>query len=129
MSSGLLSMGDAGEVDHVVPTLGVGILGYAFMGKAHTNAYNKLDYIYTPPPAHASLVAIGGSDATKVAAAAQRYGYAKAVTDWHALIDDPDIQVFDNSAPNLTHYESCIAAAQAGKHVICEKPLGLNAQE
>src|SRR5215472_19037647 len=93
MSSGLLSMGDAGGVERAVPTLGVGMLGYAFMGKAHTNAYKKLDYIYTPPPAHASLVAIGGSDATKVAAAARRYGYAKAVTDWRAIIDDPDIQV------------------------------------
>jgi predicted dehydrogenase len=129
MSSGLLSMGNAGADDRDIPTLGVGMLGYAFMGKAHTNAYKTMDYIYTPPPAHASLVAIGGSDAAKVAAAARRYGYAKAVTDWHAMIDDPDIQVFDNSAPNVLHYETCIAAAKAGKHIICEKPLGMNAQE
>src|SRR5215469_14385317 len=91
MSSGLLSMGDAGGVERAVPTLGVGMLGYAFMGKAHTNAFKKLDYIYTPPPAHVRLVAIAGRNQESVEAAAQRYGYEKAVTDWHALVDDPDI--------------------------------------
>src|SRR5579875_733582 len=107
-----------------IPTLGVGMLGYAFMGKAHTNAYKTLDYIYTPPPAHARLVAIAGRDTAQVEAAARRYGYEKAVTDWHALIADPEIQVFDDGAPNSLHAEPSIAALQAGKHVICEKPIG-----
>jgi predicted dehydrogenase len=126
---GFVTMGEAGKPTGDVPTLGVGMLGYAFMGKAHTNAYKKLNYIYTPPPAYAKLVAIAGRNKERVEAAAQRYGYEKAVTDWHDLLSDPAIQVFDNSAPNNLHAEPTIAAAQAGKHVICEKPLGRDAAE
>jgi predicted dehydrogenase len=112
-----------------IPTLGIGVLGYAFMGKAHSNAFKTLDYIYTPPPAHPSLVAIGGRDAEQVAAAAQRYGYARGVTDWHEIVADPAVQIFDNCAPNRLHFEPTMAAIQAGKHVLCEKPLGMDAAE
>ncbi len=126
---GFVTMGEAGTNVGNIPTLGIGMLGYAFMGKAHTNAYKTLDYIYTPPPAHARLVALGGRDQARVEAAARRYGYEKAVTDWRTLVNDPDIQVFDNGAPNDLHAEPCIAAVQAGKHVICEKPLGRTAAE
>ena len=117
------------ESNSDVPTLGVGMLGYAFMGKAHTNAYKTMDYIYMPPPAHARLVAIAGRNREQVEAAARRYGYQKALTDWHELVSDPEVQVFDNSAPNYLHAEPTIAAARAGKHVICEKPLGKDAAE
>lgn len=126
---GFLTMGEGGQAAGEAPTLGVGMLGYAFMGKAHTNAYKKLDYIYTPPPARARLVAIAGSNRERVEAAARRYGYEKAVTDWRALVDDPAVQVLDNGAPNHLHAEPCIAAARAGKHIICEKPLGRSAAE
>lgn len=126
---GFVTMGDIKKTVGDVPTLGVGMLGYAFMGKAHTNGYKKLNYIYTPPPAYARLVAIAGRDKERVEAASARFGYEKAVTDWHELLSDPNIQVFDNSAPNNLHAEPSIAAAQAGKHVICEKPLGRNAAE
>ncbi len=112
-----------------IPTLGIGVLGYAFMGKAHSNAFKTLDYIYTPPPAHPALVAIGGRDAAQVSAAAQRYGYARGVTDWHEIVEDPAIQVFDNCAPNKLHFEPTLAAIRAGKHVLCEKPLGMDAAE
>ncbi len=125
----LAGMGGGDSSTGKVRTLGVGMLGYAFMGKAHTNGYKTLDYIYTPPPAHPRLVAIAGRNQERVAEAARRYGYEKAVTDWHALVDDPDIQVFDDGAPNYLHAEPCIAALRAGKHVICEKPLGRNAEE
>ncbi len=127
--SGFVTMGEAAQPGGEAPTLGVGMLGYAFMGKAHTNAYKTLDYIYTPPPARARLVAIAGRDRPRVEAAAARYGYQKAVTDWRELVSDPEIQVFDNGAPNNLHAEPCIAAARAGKHVICEKPLGRTAAE
>ncbi len=126
---GFVTMGEAGAPAGEVPTLGVGMLGYAFMGKAHTNGYKKLNYIYTPPPARARLVAIAGRNEAAVQAAADRYGYEKAVSDWRALIEDPEIQVFDNGGPNNLHAEPCIAAAQAGKHIICEKPLARTGAE
>lgn len=126
---GFVTMGDLGKPAGEIPTLGVGMLGYAFMGKAHSNAYKKLNYIYTPPPAYARLVAIAGRDKERVEFAAHRYGYEKAATDWRELISDASIQVFDNSAPNNVHAEPCIAAAQAGKHVLCEKPLGRSGAE
>ncbi len=122
-------MADTRTRNGEIPTLGVGILGYAFMGKAHSNAFKTLDYIYTPPPAHPSLVAIGGSNQQQVEAAALRYGYARGVTDWRDIVGDPTVQVFDNCAPNILHFEPTMSAIQAGKHVLCEKPLGMNAGE
>jgi predicted dehydrogenase len=111
------------------PTLGIGILGYAFMGKAHSNAFKKLPYMMYPPVAIPRLVGIAGRNVEAVKEAAKRYGYEKAYTDWRDMIADPDIQVFDNGGPNDAHAEPCIAAAQAGKHVFCEKPLARTAEE
>ena len=106
------------------PEIGVGMLGYAFMGKAHANGYKKLSYMAWPPPLQPRLVSIAGRDEAAVAEAAERYGFDRYVTDWHELVADPDVQLFDNSGPNNLHAEPTIAAAEAGKHVFCEKPLG-----
>src|SRR4051794_15887812 len=114
---------------HPVSEVGVGLLGYAFMGRAHSHAFKTLAYMLDPAPALPRLIAIAGRDQDAVNAAARRYGYVDAYTDWHQLIDDPRIQVFDNSGPNDVHAEPSISAARAGKHVICEKPLGRNAAE
>jgi predicted dehydrogenase len=111
------------------PELGVGMIGYAFMGKAHTNAMKKLPYMMYPPVAIPKLVAISGRNVDAVNEAAKRYGYQKAYTDWRQLIDDPDVQVVDNGGPNNVHLEPNIAAAKAGKDLISEKPLGRNAAE
>ncbi len=111
------------------PTIGVGMLGYAFMGRAHTNGLRKLAYMTWPPPADVRLVAIGGRNREAVTEAAQRFGFERAETDWRAIVDDPEIQLFDNLGPNSLHSEPTIAAAKAGKHVICEKPLARNADE
>jgi predicted dehydrogenase len=112
-----------------VAEIGVGMLGYAFMGKAHSNAFKKIAYITWPPPLVPRLIAIAGRDAEAVAEAAERYGYQYASRDWRELIDDNRIGLFDNGGPNLLHAEPTIAAARAGKHVICEKPLGRDADE
>jgi len=112
-----------------IPHLGVGMLGYAFMGKAHSNAYRTLSYMTWPPPLYPDLVAIAGRDEDAVAEAARRFGYQRSVTDWRELVADERIQLFDNVAPNNLHGEPTIAAAEAGKHVICEKPLGRDADE
>jgi predicted dehydrogenase len=105
------------------------MLGYAFMGKAHSNGYRTLAYMTWPPPLMPRLVAIAGRDEAAVADAAWRYGYERHVTDWRELVRDDAVQVFDNAGPNSLHAEPTIAAAEAGKHVICEKPLGRDADE
>jgi predicted dehydrogenase len=125
---GFVTMGKAGGGGDVKP-IGVGMLGYAFMGKAHSNAYKTLAYMTWPPPLMPHLVAIAGRNEELVAEAALRYGFAGHVTDWKALIADDRVELFDNVGPNNLHAEPTIAAAEAGKHVICEKPLGRDAAE
>lgn len=110
-------------------TIGVGLLGYAFMGKAHINAYRTLSYMATELALTPQLVAIAGRDEQAVQAAAKRFGFERWETDWRALIADDTIGLFDNSGPNAVHAAPTIAAAEAGKHVICEKPLGRTADE
>ncbi|MCL2420213.1 MAG: Gfo/Idh/MocA family oxidoreductase, partial [Conexibacteraceae bacterium] len=111
------------------PTIGVGMLGYGFMGRAHTHALRTLAYMTWPPPADVELVAICGRTESAVKEAAERYGYTRAVTDWRELVADPSIQLLHNVGPNALHAEPTIAAAKAGKHVICEKPLARSADE
>jgi predicted dehydrogenase len=125
---GFMTMGQAGGADEVQP-IGVGMLGYAFMGKAHSNAYKTLAYMTWPPPLRPELVSIAGRDEEAVSEAARRFGFAEHVTDWHAIVADDRVQLFDNVGPNNLHSEPTIAAAEAGKHVICEKPLGRDAAE
>jgi predicted dehydrogenase len=119
------SASQAGEVAEI----GVGMLGYAFMGKAHSNAYRTLTYMTWPPPLRPVLVGIAGRNEAAVAEAAKRYGFGSHVTDWRALVDDDRIGLFDNAGPNNLHSEPTIAAARNGKHVLCEKPLGRSADE
>src|SRR5256885_16056953 len=109
--------------------IGVGMLGYAFMGKAHSNAFKKIAYITWPPPLEPKLIGIAGRDQDAVGEAAKRYGYEYATADWRELVADDRIGLFDNGGPNILHGEATIAAAEAGKHVICEKPLGRDADE
>jgi len=125
---GFATMGRADTAEDVRP-IGVGMLGYAFMGKAHSNAYKTLAYMTWPPPLLPQLVSIAGRNEEAVSEAARRYGFSEYVTDWHALVSDERVQLFDNAGPNNLHAEPTIAAAEAGKHVICEKPLGRDAAE
>ncbi len=119
----------AGAAEGDAPVLGIGMLGYAFMGKAHSNAFKTIPYMMYPPVAIPRMVAVAGRNKSAVEAAAARFGYEKAYTHWQDMIADPDVQVFDNGGPNNAHAEPCIAAAQAGKHVFCEKPLARTAEE
>jgi predicted dehydrogenase len=125
---GFVTMGKATSGGEVRP-IGIGMLGYAFMGKAHSNAYKTLAYMTWPPPLRPELISIAGRNEEAVAEAARRYGFADYKTDWKAVATDPRVELFDNSGPNNLHAEPTVVAAQAGKHVICEKPLGRDAAE
>jgi predicted dehydrogenase len=111
------------------PEIGVGMLGYAFMGKAHSNAFKTIPYMMYPPVAIPKLVAISGRNESAVAEAARRYGYDRHYTDWRDMLANDAVQLFDNGGPNDVHAAPCIAAAEAGKHILCEKPLARTAEE
>jgi predicted dehydrogenase len=106
------------------PVVSVGMLGYGFMGKTHSNALKTLPYIFWPGTARVRLSTISGRTEAGVREAATRYGWENYTTDWRDIVNDPDIQIFDNVGPDSAHFEPTLAAIGAGKHVVCEKPLG-----
>jgi predicted dehydrogenase len=104
------------------PALGVGMVGYGFMGAAHSHAWRTAAHVLDLPLAP-RMVAVCGRDAAAAGAAARRYGWAAAESDWRVLIGRPDVQLIDICAPGDAHAEIAIAALDAGQHVLCEKPL------
>ena len=109
--------------------MNVAMIGGGFMGKAHAMAYAAMPMFFGPAPAipHRKVVV----DVTDAAAgtARQRFGFDEASSDWRAVIARPDIDVVDICTPNNVHAEIAIAAAKAGKHIICEKPLARTVEE
>ncbi|MBW7476528.1 Gfo/Idh/MocA family oxidoreductase [Paenibacillus oenotherae] len=103
----------------------VGMIGYKFMGKAHSNAYRALPMFF-PNVIRPEMKAICGRDERAVEKARLQFGWEYAETDWRKLVDRDDIDLIDISAPSDVHKEIAIAAAAAGKHIFCEKPLALN---
>ncbi|MPY49053.1 Gfo/Idh/MocA family protein [Streptomyces acidicola] len=110
------------------PTLGVGMVGYAFMGAAHSQGWRTVGHVFDLP-LRPVLAAIAGRDAHAVRAAADKHGWAAAETDWRALIARDDVQLVDICTPGDSHAEIAIAALEAGKHVLCEKPLANSVAE
>lgn len=108
--------------------LRVGMIGYGFMGRAHSNAYAKVNHFFDLPY-QAVLKAACARDAGKAQAFADQWGYESIETDWRKLIERKDIDAIDICTPNNLHKEIAIAAAEAGKMILCEKPLAMNAQE
>ncbi|GHG11638.1 Gfo/Idh/MocA family protein [Streptomyces hydrogenans] len=110
------------------PGIGVGMVGYAFMGAAHSQGWRNVSRVFDLP-LRPVLAAIAGRDAGAVRDAARRHGWAAAETDWRALIARDDVQLVDICTPGDSHAEIAIAALEAGKHVLCEKPLANSVAE
>ncbi|MER6135148.1 Gfo/Idh/MocA family oxidoreductase [Streptomyces sp. NPDC001815] len=110
------------------PPLGVGMVGYAFMGAAHSQGWRTAGRVFDLP-LRPVLAAVCGRDAGSVRAAADRLGWAAAETDWRALIARDDVDLVDVCTPGDSHAEIAIAALAAGKHVLCEKPLANTVEE
>ncbi|MCI9890033.1 Gfo/Idh/MocA family oxidoreductase [Micrococcales bacterium 31B] len=102
--------------------LGVGLVGYAFMGAVHSQAWRTANKFFDLP-IDAELSVLCGRDAAKTSAAAAKMGWSDTVNDWRDLLTRDDVHVIDVCTPGSTHAEISIAALEAGKHVICEKPL------
>ena len=101
--------------------LGVAAIGYAFMGKAHSNAWRNVASFFDVPAFEQKVLV--GRDAGAVAEAAAKYGWAESATDWRTVIERDDIDIVDICAPGWMHAEIAVAALEAGKHVLVEKPL------
>jgi predicted dehydrogenase len=100
------------------------MIGYRFMGKAHSNAWRQAPHFF-PLKAEIQMHTICGRDAKGVEEARKQLGWDTASTDWKAVVNSADIDIVDINTPNDSHAEIAIAAARAGKHILCEKPLAL----
>jgi myo-inositol 2-dehydrogenase/D-chiro-inositol 1-dehydrogenase len=109
-------------------TLNIGLVGYGFMGRTHSNAFLQAPRFFDLPRTPV-LKAVAARNEARVKAFAQNWGYESYVTDWRDLVNRKDIDLIDIASPNDTHHDIAIAAAKAGKMVMCEKPLGRNARE
>ncbi|WP_243758374.1 Gfo/Idh/MocA family protein [Actinotalea soli] len=108
--------------------LGVGMIGYSFMGAAHSQAWRVAPRFFDLPLAP-EMTVVAGRTRSAVEAAAERLGWAEAETDWRRLLERPDVDLVDICTPGSTHAEIALAALAAGKHVLCEKPLANSVAE
>src|SRR5918997_3569941 len=109
-------------------TLNIGLVGYGFMGRTHSNAFLQAPR-YFDLPYRPVLKAVAARNADRVKAFAANWGYESYETDWRKLVERRDIDLIDIASPNDTHHEIALAAARAGKMVMCEKPLARTAAE
>jgi predicted dehydrogenase len=121
----MTSTPDAGRA---VSDLSVGMVGYAFMGAAHSQAWRNAPRFFDLP-LRPRMTALAGRDRQRVAEAADRLGWDSTETSWQALVARDDIDLVDVCTPGDTHAEIAIAALEAGKHVLCEKPLANSVEE
>src|SRR5205085_877336 len=106
----------------------IGMIGYGFMGRAHSNAYRRVGNFFDLQ-SQPVLKAACARDKEKVGEFAAKWGYESVETDWRKLVERKDVDAVDICTPNNTHREIALAAARAGKMILCEKPLAMNAAE
>ena len=109
-------------------TLNVGMIGYGFMGAAHSHAWRNAHRFFDLPLTP-QLRTLAGRTESAVAEAAERFGFASHTTRWQDVVEDPEIDIIDICTPGDTHYEIAMAAVAAGKHVLCEKPLANSVEQ
>jgi predicted dehydrogenase len=109
--------------------LNIGLIGGGFMGRTHSNGYNRIRNFFPDLEYNPVLKAVCFRNETKLKAFAEQWGYESTETDWRKLIERDDIDAVDICTPNDTHAEIAIAAAKAGKMILCEKPLARNLAE
>lgn len=110
------------------PALGVGMVGYSFMGVAHSHGWRNASSFFDPPLSP-SLTCLAGRNVTAAQQVADRFGWQHVESDWRRLIERDDVDIVDICTPGDTHAEIAVAALQAGKHVLCEKPLANSVAE
>lgn len=109
-------------------TLGIGMVGHAFMGRTHSHAWRNVAATFDVD-LQPRRVVVAGRDPDRTAAAADRLGWEESTTDWRTLLDRDDVDLVDICTPGDSHAEIAIAALEAGKHVLCEKPLANSVAE
>lgn len=110
-------------------TLGVGMIGYGFMGKMHTYSYLSLPMLYDPPPAKIRLVGVCTASEESGRKAIEQAGYEFATCDYREVLARDDVDIVNVCVPNFLHKDVVVEAIRAGKHVYCDKPLAMNLRE
>lgn len=106
--------------------IGVGVIGFGWMGQAHSRAYRDIPVYYGDSGIRPKLAAVADNVPARLDLARDNFGFGWGTLDWHELIDRDDVDVVDITAPNALHQEIAEAAAAAGKHIFCEKPVGIS---
>lgn len=106
-------------------TIGIGVVGFGWMGQAHSRSYATIPAYFPETGIVPRLVAVADSDPARVDLAQRSFGFASGTLEWRELLERNDIDVIDITAPNALHQEIAEAAAGAGKHIFCEKPVGI----
>ena len=104
-------------------TIHIGLIGTGFMGKGHSLAYHIMPMVFSPAPARPRLAVVADVSEELARKAARDFGFERWAVGWEAVVNDPSVDLVDITTPNHLHKDIAVAAAQAGKHIYCEKPL------
>ena len=106
--------------------IGIAVIGFGWMGQAHSRSYRNIPVYFPEANLHPRLITIVDTVQERLDLAVNNFGFEQGTTDWRTILDDPRVDVIDITAPNSMHQELAEAAAAAGKHIFCEKPVGIS---
>jgi predicted dehydrogenase len=112
-----------------VTEIGIGVVGFGWMGQAHSRAYRDIPVYYPESAIKPRLVAVADNVPARLELAKENFGFANTMLDWRELVERDDVDVVDVTAPNALHRDVVEAAAAAGKHIACEKPVGISPED